>query len=393
MTDKFRTGVYHLHGDPNFNYQLNRLVMWNSGDLEEVRRAAEKITDCGTWERELSALGEKALSENRFPQASGYFRMAEFFMFRGNPDKMRMYDRSRELFYRCYADRFGAGEGQIRIDHIPYGDAYLPCWHLQANGGCKDVIVLHGGNDSSIEEFLLPVLSMGERGFEVYCFEGPGQGEALKKCGLVFTYEWEKPVKAVLDYYRLTDVTLVGISLGSMLAARAAAFESRVGRVVAWSVQPNLLDVALATRPAAVRFLMKFLLRTRQKGVVDFVFSRMRQREELVRWAGNHASEAYGIDDPYEYCRASDKYDMLRIAGQIRQDFLLLGAREDHFVDFSLYKEEIDALENVHSLTFRVFNRNEQAENHCSTGNSRLACDTVLDWIESVKRNRAAEES
>jgi predicted esterase YcpF (UPF0227 family) len=32
------------------------------------------------------------------------------------------------------------------------------------------------------------------------------------------THEWEKPVRAVLDYFALEDVTLIGVSLGGYWA-------------------------------------------------------------------------------------------------------------------------------------------------------------------------------
>ena len=63
-----------------------------------------------------------------------------------------------------------------------------------------------------------------DAGYEIILFEGPGQGAAHRKSSLYMTHEWEKPTSAVLDYFELTDVTLIGISLGGYLAPRAAAF-------------------------------------------------------------------------------------------------------------------------------------------------------------------------
>jgi predicted esterase YcpF (UPF0227 family) len=40
-----------------------------------------------------------------------------------------------------------------------------------------------------------------------------------------FDPAWERPVKAVLDYFNLEDVTIIGASLGGYLAPRAAVFE------------------------------------------------------------------------------------------------------------------------------------------------------------------------
>lgn len=39
MEFHFKRGVYRLNPQSNFDFQLNRLVMWDGGDLEEVREA------------------------------------------------------------------------------------------------------------------------------------------------------------------------------------------------------------------------------------------------------------------------------------------------------------------------------------------------------------------
>lgn len=98
-------------------------------------------------------------------------------------------------------------------DRVPYGDGYLPVWIAEPEER-RGTILMHGGYDSCKEEFLRTVLYLRERGYAVYLFEVPGQGEVLRRCGIPFTHEWERPVRAVLDRYGLDDVTIVGISLG-----------------------------------------------------------------------------------------------------------------------------------------------------------------------------------
>lgn len=94
-------------------------------------------------------------------------------------------------------------------------------------------------SDWSEQEFFFPMLYLAENGFTVYLFVGPGQGGVMRVQGKHFTHKWEKPVKTVLDYFKLDDVTIIGASLGGMLAPRAAAFEKRIKRVIAWSIFPN----------------------------------------------------------------------------------------------------------------------------------------------------------
>ena len=60
-----------------------------------------------------------------------------------------------------------------------------------------------------MEKFYPLLKEYPDKGYTILLFEGPGQGQARKN-GLVFTYEWEKPVKALLDYFHLSSVTILG---------------------------------------------------------------------------------------------------------------------------------------------------------------------------------------
>ena len=43
---------------------------------------------------------------------------------------------------------------------------------------------------------------------------------------------------------------------------------------------------------------------------------------------------------------------------------------------------QINALTNAGSVTGRVFTREEQAHNHCQVGNTGLALEVMVKWIE-----------
>lgn len=74
----------------------------------------------------------------------------------------------------------------------------------------KGQIVVHGGFDSFIEEFYFMAVYFSNLGYEVIMFEGLDQGATLKKYDIPLTHEWEKPIKAILDYFNLENVTLIG---------------------------------------------------------------------------------------------------------------------------------------------------------------------------------------
>ncbi|MDD3252049.1 MAG: alpha/beta fold hydrolase [Lachnospiraceae bacterium] len=144
-------------------------------------------------------------------------------MYDGDPDKLRYYEKASELFFQYYHEYFDYGT--VKQYQVPFQKGYLPVMVTKAVGEQKGTILLHGGNDSYYEELFYPMLYLAEQGYDVYLFEGPGQGGVLRRQNMKFQYDWEKSVAAILDYFALDDVTIIGASLGAYLAPRAAAFE------------------------------------------------------------------------------------------------------------------------------------------------------------------------
>ena len=109
-----------------------------------------------------------------------------------------------------------AGYEQIEV---PYPGGHLPGFRLQSKGKELSTFVFNGGYDSFVEEFYAFLLPLTELGFTVIGFDGPGQGGALRQ-GIFFEPHWEKPAKAVLDYFepgggRLAGCVLRWLSVGA----------------------------------------------------------------------------------------------------------------------------------------------------------------------------------
>ena len=96
---------------------------------------------------------------------------------------------------------------------------------------------------------------------------------------------------------------------------------------------------------------------------------------------------AYEADSAYGYARKLKLYDLEPVADKIDQDMLILGANKDHFINYKMVGKEINMLNNVRSLTFRLFTDKEQAQDHCNCGNTKLALDSICHWIEGLKMN------
>lgn len=378
----FPVGVHDLHEDVSLDFQLNRLATLGGGELAEVREVAPRIRDLADWKREFLALAERALAEDRTRNAAAYLRAAEFFMASTDPDKAEAYERQAKLFRDAVAPDLAAG--RVRESQVPYQDGFLPAWHLPAQGDApsRGTVVIHGGFDSYAEELFPFVQRVPACGYDAVLFEGPGQGSVIRRQGMPFTTEWEKPVAAVLDHFEQGDVTLLGLSLGGYLAPRAAAFEPRVKRVIAFDVCWDLFEAALSTRPPAVRAVLGNLLAAGAGGLLDRLVARQMESDPFMRWAVEHGTYVFGVERPYDYFRRMKEFTTRHISSRITQDFLLLAGAEDHYMPLDHFHRQARALTNVRSFTGRIFTREEHGHTHCQCGNLGLALRVMLDWID-----------
>ncbi|MBQ9155888.1 MAG: alpha/beta hydrolase [Eubacterium sp.] len=385
----FKKGTYQFNKEPNFDFQLNRLVMWGHGDPKEIARVSGKISDSRTWVKALSLLAGKAEKEGRTEARIGYLRMSEFFMYDSDPAKLETYRQAKELFYDYYRDELES-RGVKRTD-IPYMQGTLPVLHCDSKGDCLGRILLHGGNDSYIEEFYPMLDYFQDRGYSVYLFEGPGQGGVLREQNMKFDPAWEKPVKAILDYFNLSDVTIIGASLGGYLAPRAAAFEKRISKVIGWSIFPDFFDILLADDPKALRLVMDTMYRHGHAGIFNKLYKKMMEKSELVKWNLMHGMYAYGARDPVDYVQKIRSFTLKGIGDKVTQDMLILAGRDDHMIMPSLFHEEYDLLPNVRSLALQLYTNQDDAGSHCNMGNMKLALDTMIRWMEQMDEKKGGK--
>jgi pimeloyl-ACP methyl ester carboxylesterase len=382
---QFHLGYHdHLHPEPSINFQLNRWISYlGPSALADMQEIAPHLSDFPSYCREFLALAERALSEGRNLHAAYYFRSAEFFMRQEDPLKVP----TRKKFLGLLWEKVGIKDCDRLA--IPYSDGnvngLLPAYYFP-HARPKDTIVIHGGFDSYIEEFFPVILIIHHAGYNVICFEGPGQGGALQESSLYLTHEWHKPVGAVLDHFKLEDVTLLGISMGGCLALRAAAFEPRIQRVIAYDVFFDWMSTTLdKLKPVAP--LLKFLLNSGASGLFNFLLAGIMKKSPLFDWAMNQAMLVLGVSTSYEVFQKSRQYTTRDVSPLVKQDVLLMAGTEDHAIPLSHFYQQIEVLKNAKSLTARLFTRKEQAHNHCQVGNLGLAVDQITNWINFTRQH------
>jgi len=369
----FPVGYEKMHKVKIIDFQLNRWYSFGYARLEDMKEAAERIKGLSDWKNEMIRQAEKALAENRIINATFYYRAAEFFTHPSDPDKKVLYDKFKDLFY----NKAFVGDNIERFK-IPYLSSFLPAIRiLSKNKNVRGSIVIHGGFDSYMEEFYSFGHYFSDLGYDVFIFEGPGQGAALKEYGLPLTYQWELPIKAALDYFELNDVTLLGISMGGWLCFRAAAYDKRIKRVIASSIAYDYMKIP----PGYIEKFARWLL-----AHPKIMEPAARLKMKLIpqeNWGAVNLMYITMKDNPVEASKVMLEFNSENIKSElVKQDVLILTGAEDHFIPLKMHYMQVNALKNAKSITERIFNREEQGQNHCQVGNIGLALKVMSDWIK-----------
>ena len=214
----------------------------NGVDYSDFQRTTERVQRWADWSHEWSRTAEihEALAreaEERGAAASAaeaYLRAAlchHFgkFVYFEDMDQYRRASAATSANYRKAAANL---DPPTELVSIPYGGAALP-GNLRLPRGVTrpPVVLIFSGLDSVKEEAHTLEAVLHRRGLATLAFDGPGQGESE---AMPFEPAFEKVATAVADWLGTRDdidsgrIGVIGISLGSYFAARAAAFEPRM---------------------------------------------------------------------------------------------------------------------------------------------------------------------
>jgi hypothetical protein len=202
----FTNTTFHFETLRNAGY-----IAANCADLGEMLETTKLIAegDLQGWYAAWSDTADRvlALAERTqdplskggaYMRASTYQRLGEFLLPHDDPKRPASFEKTGRLFFQ--------GLEALGVRHesfsVPYENGRLRALYLPGPAGSenKPLIVLVGGFDSILEE-MYPVIGKTalDRGYPVLIYEGPGQGEPLRKYGMTFIPEWEKPTAALLN--------------------------------------------------------------------------------------------------------------------------------------------------------------------------------------------------
>ncbi|WP_237982505.1 alpha/beta fold hydrolase [Bacillus thuringiensis] len=327
-----------------FNLQINRFL--NDFYQEDERANSDlkgiipRLTDIESWYETWLEYAIKREEQYHYDLASVYYQAAEFYLTPSDPNKNRMYQKYRETFYKGFSDF------DYEPYQVPYENSLLPAVKLIEPGANKTLLVF-GGYDSYMEEMVKMMNFIRGIDYNIIVFDGPGQGSALKS-GLKFIHNWEKPVAAIIDYFKLNRVSIMGASWGGYLAMRAAAFEKRIDKVIAFNIFYSGLDALKIRMPDDVWNRLTTLLTANKAADVNAMIENM----------------------------------MAGISQFINQDVLLLAGEDDQYVPISRLPQIQHELCNAASITTKVFTKETGGEQHCQAGHRDLAFNEMKNFLK-----------
>lgn len=379
--EKAPVGFYEFSKDEGLNFQLNRFYSSRTLAYDELMEIGHKVQSFEEWITCFTELGKAAEENKEFLKAAQSYRAAQFYTLgetrdaNGIPMKKVLYEKCRENYDKVFSEK-----ENLIYERIPYQNGYLPVYRMTREDS-KGTIVIHGGYDSFVQEFMQFIFYFYEKGYSTYFFEGPGQGEVLHRCNIKMTHEWEKCTSAVLDYYNLNDVTLIGISLGGYLATRAAAYDKRITRLVMYDLIYDFYGSLTAKMGKSKEKFFNWMMKNPSNpfwGIVEKKLNGI----YFTKWLLQQGYEIYeNVHTPYEYFNHIKRYHTRDISKLITQDTLVLAGAADIYTIY--YKDQLDALTNAKSVTGRLFTKEESADHHCQIGNLGLVLDTMEEWIGS----------
>jgi dienelactone hydrolase len=403
-----RSGPLLFANDPQFWFETKRVfgaADYGGAQFGEVLAISQAIApgDYESWYTQWNALAERLASEadgqasrkhrvsarDNWLRASNYFRSSEFFLHE-NPKDPRIanaYRRSVDC-YRRAIERF---DGAIEPVEIPYEGTTLPGYFHHAAGSGKRLptLIAHTGFDGSAEEMhFIAARAAIERGYNVLVFDGPGQFGPLHRAGMVFRPDWEAVITPVVDFAVARKdvdpqrVALMGMSLGGLLAPRAAAFERRLVACIANDGVYDFGAPFLATVPADQREAFTAAVRAPQAPEIDRALEQAMAASPTARWALTHGMYAMGAPTPRAYVAMTLQYNLRDgVAESIGCPTLVTDAENDLF-----FKGQPDELYE-HLTCPKAMLRFTEAEGagaHCEVGASRLALGRIYDWLDET---------
>jgi len=212
-----------------------------------VKRVKNYFDWCDEWTkegRELEELAENAkkdgnlfLARQLFHSAAGCYHIGNFINYYNVEEKIEAQNLARKCYQKAIA-LYNEKERPIRIE-IPFRGVEIPGYLMLTSQPDQPLIIFVNvlNNIKEVENHFF-AQDFLKAGFNVFNFDGPGQGEMHQKMRLIPDYE--KAIHAIIDWFEVNNdfninldrIGVMGISFGGFSSIKAAALDSRIDCVI-----------------------------------------------------------------------------------------------------------------------------------------------------------------
>lgn len=177
---------------------------------------------------------------------------------------------------------------------------------------------------------------------------------------------------------------LLGVSLGGLLAARAAAFEKRIDGVILDGAPFDTLDAALSMNP-----VLRLLYNSGRRNLLNRLVGLVMRFDDSVRWAIRNGMYTFGGETPYDMLRASAGYTLCDVHDKVTCDVLALRGEDDIYGPAQATRFS-RAFPNARSYSFVEYNLGTGGSEHCQIGSVEQAAQTIVTWLRDVTAGAAS---
>ena len=311
-------------------------------------------------------------------RATEYHRASEFFL-RGNMNDGRILPCFDQMQY-CFERSLTGLHPSAKKVLIPYDNTTLPGYLFLTRGNAKATLIAPGGYDSCVEE-MYPLVNVSlQHGYNLFIFDAPGQGHALRRQRLHMRHDFEQVMSQVIDFleiefkHELQSYVLVGRSFGGYLAPRAACFESRLSGLIC---DPGQLDIAGALNKIIPTEIQPQFEREDQEAVNTY-FSKLFSKNKMKAFYFLSRMNTHGITTPYDYFQEMKQYTLKDKVHNIKCPTLVCDNPSDKISNRG--NTLFDALQC--DKTYATFTAKWGAGMHCEADGTGQFQAVMFDWLD-----------
>lgn len=392
--------IYFNH--PSFDGQLLRVLSHTytaAADIGECLSTAAQISEGSfdSWQKNWLMTAERLFRQAQssmkkghfvsafeaFMRSSNYYRVSIFFHYEFPLQEMTLEAFDKHLL--AFDLALELSDISCRKVEVPFerealhGILYRPEKEYKS----LPTIIVNGGADSTQQESYFSFVPLAlKRGYNVFTFDGPGQGVMLFHEGKAMRHDWETVISPVVDFLEeqpevdAERIALYGPSFGGMLAPRAAAYERRLAALIANPGQWDALETiksAFAPEGGGSRESVRveeFL----QMALQDKYYARKFHAKRFI----------HGVESPSELLEEWKNYTLETIAEMIQCPTLICDAENEPFSEGQA-KKLYDALRCPKK--YHLFTSAQGAGEHCSAGSLGYLSQVLFDWLEEIFSN------